>query len=1069
MFKVGLVVVGIAVVAGGVFMYARMDDEIRQRVQRLLAEQYPELSVSVGGARLVEGRGIAVYDLQLVDPSAPPGSDSLLSIDELMLACDAQLVKLMQGPPDVTRVEVKRPRLAVRRDRAGRWNVASLLPKKSLGTRPPQVIIHNGALSIRDELNREAPAISLAELHLTVTPTASQGNAAIGLKIDGALGGAIARRIDVQATVAGPNWQGAGTIDIEQLQLDEQLMAWARPMLPPWLQTVRASATLDGKVGASWSDLRTPPNLQATLAVTGGRVEDPRLPAPITELAGRLRVDGELQEIKDLHGRCGPAAVAISLNRTGWNLRAPLALAARADNVPLDGPLHGPIYHTLITAESEGLEIAGLLREQWDKYQPEGVVDATIQGTFDGATWTPTATLAGRGLSFESEKFPYRLEHGSGTIRCSPATADQPKLVDIDITAYSRETPLHIVGQVIDPQPGAAGWVQITGENLEVDQGMLAAIPNATSKKVIGELRPAGRFNISWRLDRPTPNAEPRTQLKLELTDMRINYEQFPYPLRVVRGVIAAQDNSWTFTDLVSAGRRPVKGHGWLRPTADGAHELALQFTAEQAPLDDALFNALKPNVQQAWMQLKPWGYVDLEINVGYRTGKPQPSIGVIIRPQESMSLRPDFFKYLMEKVSGTINYHDGRIDLSQLRAVNDNTVIRTNGAGQVWPDGRWEVQLSGLTVDHLAPGLELVSALPPKLRGLIERLKPTGHFTLHNGVLTFRQNASQISPLEVDWDVQLDCHQTNLQCGIDLKYIDGTVRLQGRSDAAGSHSAGELELESVTFQDVQFTNVRGPLWVNESKCLLGKSATDQRQLPTRRLTGNVYDGTLAADAWATFDNLPLYRADVQINGADLRRVVVERFHNQANYDGKIDANLTIGGRGSYLESLVGEGDVHIRDANLYELSLLASMVKMLRTGAADNTMFTQSDVAFRLQGKHITLDKIDFLGDVINLYGQGTTDFDQNLELAFSAVLGRHDYNLPLVKSFLRQASDNTVRLYVNGKLSDPQVTTEAFPGISQMFQQLGADLKNPFEAAERRAEERRRLAAQLPQGAVQ
>ncbi|WP_256430851.1 hypothetical protein, partial [Vibrio parahaemolyticus] len=75
------------------------------------------------------------------------------------------------------------------------------------------------------------------------------------------------------------------------------------------------------------------------------------MPAPITELAGRLIVDGDQQKIEDLHGRCGPAAVAIALNRTGWNLRSPLALAARTDNVPLDGP----IYHLLLTAETEGL------------------------------------------------------------------------------------------------------------------------------------------------------------------------------------------------------------------------------------------------------------------------------------------------------------------------------------------------------------------------------------------------------------------------------------------------------------------------------------------------------------------------------------------------------------------------------------------------------------------------------------------------------------------------------------------------------------------------------------------
>ncbi|HMO87128.1 MAG TPA: AsmA-like C-terminal region-containing protein, partial [Lacipirellulaceae bacterium] len=308
-----------------------------------------------------------------------------------------------------------------------------------------------------------------------------------------------------------------------------------------------------------------------------------------------------------------------------------------------------------------------------------------------------------------------------------------------------------------------------------------------------------------------------------------------------------------------------------------------------------------------------------------------------------------------------------------------------------------------------------------------------------------------EIAPLEANWDVAIDCHQANLACGIDLRNIFGTVRLRGETDGARSWSAGELQLDSVTFQDVQFTNIRGPLYVNETKCLLGKWATDQQQQPERRVTGNVYDGSLAANAWVTFDNLPEYRAEVRVQGADLRRIVVERFGRSADYAGKVDADVRLGGRSTQLDLLVGEGDVHIRDANLYELSLLASLLKMLRTGEANKTAFTHSDVAFRLQGRHIYLDKIDFLGDVVNLYGSGETNFDQQLALKFSAVVGRHDYRLPMVKTLMREANQQILQMYVNGTLAQPEVTTEAFPGLAQMFNQIGQDLRRPAAAIPR------------------
>jgi hypothetical protein len=314
---------------------------------------------------------------------------------------------------------------------------------------------------------------------------------------------------------------------------------------------------------------------------------------------------------------------------------------------------------------------------------------------------------------------------------------------------------------------------------------------------------------------------------------------------------------------------------------------------------------------------------------------------------------------------------------------------------------------------------------------------------------------------------VTLDCNQTDLQCGIDLRGVSGSVRLMGETSGVTSSSRGELALETLWIQDIQVTNVRGPMYVNENRCLLGKWATAQGQTE-RPLTGNVYDGLLAANASVNFENLPAYEADLRVTGADLRRIIVERFRGQRQFNGKIDGDMVLRGRGYRVESLLGDGRVHIRDADLYELSLLASLLKMLRTGASDKTAFTEGDVAFRLQGRHVVLDQIDFLGDVVNLYGKGETDFSQNLNLVFSASILPHDSKLPLVNSFVKQTNPRMVQMYVNGTLSEPHVATEAFPGVAQMFQRLGADLRNPLEGVDQMQAERRRVAAQA-QGTMQ
>lgn len=844
-------------------------------------------------------------------------------------------------------------------------------------------------------------------------------------------------------------------------------MSWIRPRLPATACDTTFAGLVDGTINASWTcGGAAPPEIHAALALHDGRVDDPRLPLPLTELAGAITVDGQEMKLDQLHGKCGAAAVALNVNRNGWAATAPVALSGRMENLPLDEGL----YHALSTTANRGdgfdARFARILCEEWDKYHPTGVVDGTLQATFDGAKWKPTAGLVGRQLEFESDKFAYRLREGAGTIDFTPPEGDKPAHLAINIVATGGGQPLAIVGEVIDPKPQAAGWLSITGKDIEIEKRMIEALEEKP-RQVIASLNPSGRINVDWRIERPAIGAAPQTRLAMELVDVRINYDHFPYPVRRIRGMVRAEGNQWAFQNLESTGRPTIRFDGALRPAPEGT-ELALRITADGAPLNEELFDALPKPVQRAWQELQPRGEIDLTTDVYYRTGQGKPNIRAAIRPRpESAQLRPTFFPYLMERVAGTITYQDGDVTFANLEGHHDRTTVRTNGTGYFAPDGQWNVQFTGLTVDRLSPAQDLLSALQAQakpLGKLIERLRPTGNFWISNGTLTFRKPASEIAPLETEWDVQLDCHQTDLQCGIDLQNIHGSVRFRGQSDGIKTFSAGELALETVTFQDVQFTDVRGPLWMDESQCLLGRKAASQLQQAERHLNGTVYGGTMAVDAWVTFDNLPSYSAQARLVGADLNRIVVERMGSAQQFGGKLDAELRVDGNGYKVESLVGDGGIHIRDADIGELSLLVSLLKVAKRGTVDTSAFNQCEVAFQLQGRHIYLKQVDFLGDVVNLYGVGETDFDQNLKLVFSPSVGRSDYYFPMVKNLVGQANGQIMKMYVTGTMSAPVVTREAFPGINQMLQQIRADLEDPTAASAQRQAQRRGMTGGLP-----
>jgi len=1059
------VVLGGAVV--GAYMYVRMDDEIRRYVERTLAESYPHLHVAVGGARIIEGRGIAVYDLALSDPASMGRDGPLVVVDEVMLVCNVELASLVTGAPDVRRVEIKRPHVSLRRARNGRWNIEPCLRYKSCGTSPPQVIVRDGAVSISD--GTPASTLMLREIQLTVEPVGPPGDQGAwpSLKVDGSIGGPLLRRADVHATLEGPSRRCAGVIALDDLQIGPAVMAWVRPHLPATTRGTNAVGLVDGEVRAAWMcGSEALPEVQASLKIHDGRIDDPRLPLPLTEVVGTIVVDGATMKVDQLRGKCGVATLALSVNRNGWSATAPTSLAGRLENLTLDESL----YHALAATAARGNDVdarfAGLLREEWDDYRPTGVVDGTLQATFDGAHWTATAGLVGRQLSFESEKFAYRLTDGAGTLELAVPQPGAPPRLSVNIVATGGGQPLTIVAEVIDPKPRAAGWLTITGQDVEIDKRMIDALADEP-RKVISSLNPSGRFNVHWRIERPAPDAPPQTSLAMELVDVRINFDHFPYPVRRIHGTVRAEGRHWTVQNLEARGRPTIRCNGEIRPAVEG-YELALRLTADGAPLNEELFDALPKPVQRVWQQLQPRGEIDVTADVFCRTGQERPNIRATVRPRiETAQLRPVFFPYLLDQVAGSITYQDGDIEFTNLQAQHDRATVRTNGRGYFAPDGQWNIEFTGLTIDRLTLGQELLSALQVQakpLSKLLERLRPTGNFWLSEGTLSFRKPASDLAPLETEWNVRLDAHQTDLQCGVDLQNIHGAVRLRGRSDGLRSHSEGELALETVTFQGVQFTDVRGPLWMDETRCLLGRWAAKQLQQSERHLNGYVYGGTVAADAWVTFDNLPNYSIQARVVGADLNRLVVERMGSSQQFGGKLDAELRIDGNGYKVESLVGDGAIHIRDADIGQLSLLVSLLKVAKRGTVDTSAFNQCEIAYQLQGRHVYLKQIDFLGDVVNLYGAGETDFDQNLKLVFSPSVGRSDFYFPMIKSLVGQANSQIMQMYVTGTLSAPVVTREAFPGMKQMLKQIRSDLEDPSAAAAERQAQRRVMTGGLP-----
>jgi hypothetical protein len=210
-------------VAAGAIGSSRVGEEIRGRVEARLAAEFPTLNVQVQGASLVQGEGIVVRGVSLVDPKMPQQWRQLLWIDELRLACTTSLTELAAGPPRITAVQVRRPVVHAVRHNDGTWNLARLWRQRSPGGLVP-VSVEDATLLI-DDTCRKMRA-TLRQVACEVQPVAAEPGGQAWATIRGSVAGDLFERAGFQGRCAPASGEFEFTGDVESLDLSPRLAAF---------------------------------------------------------------------------------------------------------------------------------------------------------------------------------------------------------------------------------------------------------------------------------------------------------------------------------------------------------------------------------------------------------------------------------------------------------------------------------------------------------------------------------------------------------------------------------------------------------------------------------------------------------------------------------------------------------------------------------------------------------------------------------------------------------------------------------------------------------------------------
>lgn len=1063
LFRGAIALVVVVALVIGVYLYFHLDNETRRAAQAVLNRHCTPMVAQVGGARFTPGVGVEMRDVRLFDPRTPDVAECVFRAEMVRVEGQFDIASLARGAPRIERVAVDSPQLTLIRRADGTWNWDEFRPPQGHGHPAPKVEVTGGSLRVSDASRAELGVLSIDEVRATISPSDDNSRA---VRFAGAANGGQLGGVAVEGVVDTASGRFEAEADVQGLSLHENLIAAILPQSAFSREVARlrgvASARITGSRGEDG-----PIGWEVRFSIREGETQLRRVPGPLRAIA----IDGECTpsglSVSNATAHWGSGAIRMAANRTGWNADAPIAARVKIEGL-----------------QSKELPIGSLpgpARRFWARFRPEGIADVAAEARFDGEQWRPSATITVRNASFEdTEKFRYRLTAGRGRIdvnggvsvegSAAPPASDyessprnEPN-VRVELTASAEGTPVRIATWLhsLDFRPRAdrqrpmpLGWIEITSMGAPITPPLINALPEPEVIRLLDSLHPAGRVDVRWRADREDPDVlDPQIALDMRLADVSIRYDQFPYPLSRVNGWVRQRGKRWALTDFTARGPTPttlVRASGELSPVGE-SKQLVLRFDGERAPLDQTLRNAVDNEVRQAWDSLAPRGEIDFTAVVSSTctgSGPPQhPQVSLSLRPEGRVEIAPQFTpggrRYSLSNLTGVFDWQDQRLTMSGARATHGATRYAWDGAWEKQSAG-WRLVLNALHAQRLIFDQDFLRAAPSGMVGVLDTLRPRGAIDLYDSSFLVRVAPGQGTGFSARWDLGIHCHQTDLTAGVPLDGVSGRLRLVGSTDGRKIETTGEVDLDSVFWNDLQLTQVRGPLWADGAECLVGEGVARKTASPPRRLVARAYDGSVEINSHVRHDGAGNYGLSAQLAGVNVARLASEWMQRPESIGGRLDGRLEFQGAGPSISGLTGQGSVTINDADLYELPILARLLKVLRNRAPDDTAFDRCEARFTQRGDVIQFQQLDLLGNAFSLYGRGTATLSKQVDLTFGALVGRNELAVEMLKAFVSSASEQLMRVRVTGSLDAPSVAREALPIVGNMLDQLGPAAARP------------------------
>jgi hypothetical protein len=1036
---------------GGAYALWTNPSAVRQLVMEQLSGRFVRVAVHLGRARLRLLGGIRVDDLRL---ARTDGLDraNFLYVPSAVIYHDKE--HMLEGKVLVRKVELTGPQLRLIRDRDGRFNVEGVLDPSSLGERLPTVVVRGGTILYEDRaLAPGAPLLEVRNVYFTLVndplPT---------LQLEGTGETDVLGPIRFHATLPRATLRADLRIDLPAVPVGADLWRRFTPLCP------RAASHLDQLTGEAEVHARLrvneegprPLSYDVSARFRKGRFSHALLPAALDRLEVEARCIDGVAPAATLSARSGKTSLHVRVA----DLRLPSSKEELCDVHRLMRELDARFEHVEATGSllDRLPEDLAFIKED---YSPSGPFSLSYAYRKTGAAPARKVwVVEPEGMAGEFSGFRYPLRQVRGKIRID-ASAAPLRDISLDVSAVADNHPVTLRGTIKGEKKTGEVILDIRGQDLALDDKVLRALPPRAIKAAMAFLpaksrrlglanHPMGKADFHAAIRRSPGQDRLGKRFTVFFKEAELEYDEFPYPLENVSGVLVVHPDHWECKDFRgthAGGEIFVSGHsermldraGILgEDGVEGAKPeiVRIRIRGQSVLLDKELERALSPAhgkdrkaLQAAWHMLSLAGRMSFTAEVVDHPNHPK-DIDVTVGVQ-GCTMKPVFFDYALDDVSGQVRYAQDRVYLHDIRARHGpaRLGLRT-GLLQLKPGGGFLAWLQGITGTNVFPDQDLLSALPEGLRYGLRPLHLREPLDVTTA-LTLDAAPGANAPVKVWWDGGTALRNASFSTGVDVKEATGQFWCRGCYDGKRLRGVfGDLMLEKASILGQPLKDLHGRVEV------LPDSPDVVR---VRDIKAKLFGGSIGGEA--RLETAPTLRYDVLLEALG---VELEQFgkHNlgaasaQAQLQGPVRASLHLQGEGGDLIGLKGNGRVDVSEGKMGQLPVLLDLVKAFGLRVPDRTAFEQADVIFAVEGPRLRVQQLDLFGKAFSLRGEGTVDLDgSNVELDFTATPGLVTRWLPSgVDAIPQLISQQLLKIKMRGRLAsggDVRFDKELAPGV--------------------------------------